>query len=76
MMSGSYKDHDDGCGDLMAFLESQRSLFENDEEFRAFAVGQVRRFVRDLRRLGIEVSMRPTYLERPLSSYSPSRAGN
>ena len=75
-MSGSYKDHDDGCGDLMAFLESQRSLFETDEEFRAFAVDQVRQFVRDLRRLGIEVSMRPTFLARPVGNYSPSRAGN
>ncbi len=75
-MSGSYKDLEGDCGDLMAFLEAQRSLFETEEEFSAFAVDQVRRFIRDLRRLGIEVSLRPAYLARPAGSYAPSQAGN
>ena len=77
MMSGSYRDFEGSCGDLMAFLQSQRSLFENEEEFRAFTVDQVRRFVYDLRALGIEVSMRPPYLENSAAlDRSPSRMGN
>jgi len=70
IMGGSYKDLENGCGDLLAFLQSQRSLFETDEEYKAFVVSSVRRFVIDLRTLGIEVSMRPTYLEKSAVGYS------
>ncbi len=75
-MSSSYSSLDNGQGDLMAFLEAQRSLFENDDEFRAFAVDQVRRFVKDLRELGIEVSMRPAWQDQAASVHSSPAMGN
>ncbi|HWQ35876.1 MAG TPA: hypothetical protein VNQ79_23740 [Blastocatellia bacterium] len=75
-MGGSYRSPDNGCGDLMAFLQSQRSLFESDEDFRAFALDQVRRFVRDLRALDIEVSMRPNWNDRISSVHSTPVTGS
>lgn len=75
-MSGSYKTSGGGAGDLMAFLEAQRSLFASEEEFRAFAMDQVRQFVIDLRRLDIEVSLRPTWQDRSPTNSSPSIMGN
>ncbi|MFN7949577.1 MAG: hypothetical protein U0Z53_29740 [Blastocatellia bacterium] len=75
-MGGSYRSLDNGHGDLMAFLQSQRSLFENEDEFRAFAVDQVRRFVKDLRELGIEVSMRPAWQDQAASAHSSPSMGN
>jgi hypothetical protein len=74
-MGGSYRDLNEGCGELMAFLQAQRSRFESDEEFRVFAVDQVRRFVKDLRALGIEVSLRPSWSDQIAVESSPSMMG-
>lgn len=48
-------------GELMGFLLHQREQFETDEQFNAFVVAEVRQFIIDLRLLGIELTMRPTY---------------
>jgi hypothetical protein len=68
-MSGSYDQTGNNPGELMAYLLSARHRYATEEEFKAFALESVRRFITDLRRLNIEVSMRPNYLERtPLHS--------
>jgi hypothetical protein len=68
-----YSDH----GELMESLLKHRSKFATDEEFKNYAVTAVRRFIADLRALGIEVSLRANYLDRPPSHYSPaSKLGN
>jgi len=63
-MSASYDQTDSNYGELMACLLSGRSRYQTEEEFKAFAVESVRRFITDLRALSIEVSMRPSYLEK------------
>lgn len=59
-------------GELMETLLQHRSKFATEEEFKNYAVTAVRRFVTDLRTLGIEVSLRANYLDRPPSHYSPT----
>jgi len=49
-------------GELMQALMSKRSGFTDDVQFRKFAVETTRTFIRDLRLLGIELSMRPEFL--------------
>jgi hypothetical protein len=60
-----------GYGQLMSQLLSRRHLYATDEEFKAYAVAEVRRFVADLREIEIEITMRPIYLERSTPPYSP-----
>jgi len=57
-------------GELMEVLLKRRDSFASEEEFKHYALSTVRRFVADLRYLGIEVSLRANYLERPASAYS------
>jgi hypothetical protein len=63
-----YSDH----GELMETLLEQRGNFATDEEFRDYAVSAVRRFIADLRTIGIEASLRANYLDRPPSFESPA----
>ena len=72
-MSASYNLTEHGYGELMACLIKQRHLYATEEEFKAFAVESVRRFIADLRGVGIEISMRPSYLETPASHYTAER---
>jgi hypothetical protein len=60
------KDH----GDLMGLLLKERSKFSTEEEFKAYAVAEVRRFITDLRSINIELTMRPTFNKIPLSRHS------
>jgi hypothetical protein len=59
-------------GELMNHLLKERSRFESDDDFKAFALAEVRRFINDLRKLNIELTMRPTYSGTPLSHHSAS----
>ncbi len=59
-----------GYGELMGFLLQQRERFETEEQFREFALAEVRRFIADLRSLGIELTMRPNYGGQPVSHHS------
>ncbi len=58
----------------MEFLLSERHRYESEEEFRAYALGEVRRFISELRRLDIELTMRPNFLEKsPLDFNAPDK---
>jgi hypothetical protein len=56
--------------ELMSFLLKERSKFPTEEEFKAYAVAEVRRFITDLRSINIELTMRPTFNKIPLSRHS------
>jgi len=58
-MSGSYEETENRYGALMALLLKERHRFETEDDFRAFAVESVRRFITDLREFRIECSIRP-----------------
>ncbi|MCI0336587.1 MAG: hypothetical protein L0226_03350 [Acidobacteria bacterium] len=67
-----YKDPRTGHGELMSFLLKEGSKFSTEEEFKAFAVAEVRRFINDLRSINIELTLRPTFSGIPLSHHSAS----
>jgi hypothetical protein len=48
-------------GELMECLLRERHRYATDDEFRAFAIGAVRRFITDLRSLDIEISLRANH---------------
>jgi hypothetical protein len=56
--------------ELMSLLLKERSKFPTEEEFKAYAVAEVRRFITDLRSINIELTMRPTINKIPLSRHS------
>jgi hypothetical protein len=56
--------------ELMALLLKEKSKFSTEDEFKEFAVAEVRRFITDLRALNIELTMRPTFNKIPLSRHS------
>ncbi len=56
--------------ELMSLLLKERSKFSSEEEFKAYAVDEVRRFINDLRSINIELTMRPTFNKIPLSRHS------
>jgi hypothetical protein len=60
------KDH----SELMSLLLKERSKFSTEEEFKAYAVAEVRRFITDLRSINIELTMRPAFNKVPLSRHS------
>jgi hypothetical protein len=66
----SYKNQSTTFGELMNSLMKERSRFASDEEFKRFAVAEVRKFISDLRSLNIELMMRPTYGGQPVSHHS------
>lgn len=51
------------AGELMETLLRDRHRFGSDEEFRAHAISAVRRFITDLRRLDIEIALRPNHYD-------------
>ena len=67
----TYRDYNPG--ELMSFLLSLRERFDSEEEFNAFALSEVRRFIVDLRSMGIELTMRPTYGGLPVSHHSATK---
>jgi hypothetical protein len=71
-MSGSYDERAGSYGLLMNRLLSERDRAESDEEFRAYAVREVRKFIVELRDLEIELTLRPNYLDVSPSHYSSS----
>jgi hypothetical protein len=64
-MSGSYEQQQTSYGQLMESLLRERDRYASEEEFRAYAVDAVRRFIVDLRSLDIEIALRPHYEDRP-----------
>ena len=71
-MNEGYNNSTGNYGELMARLMQERARYSSDEEFKAYAIASVRRFINDLRGLSIEVSMRPNYLETPPAPHSVS----
>ncbi|MGH9769556.1 MAG: hypothetical protein ACREAB_19190 [Blastocatellia bacterium] len=67
---GAYKIQNASYGDLMNSLMNERQRFDTEEEFQAFALDEVRKFITDLRSINIELTMRPTYGGQPLSHHS------
>jgi hypothetical protein len=62
------------AGDLMKSLLNERSRFASEEEFKRYAVAEIRKFIADLRSINIELTMRPTYGGQPLSSVTQKLA--
>lgn len=69
---GSYTSAITNQGDLMKLLMKERSRFKSEEEFKDFAIAEVRHFINDLRSIEIELSLRPNYGGTPLSRLSVS----
>jgi hypothetical protein len=57
-MTATTTDQTTSPGELMNCLLKGRSRFANEDEFIAFALAEVRRFMRDLRTLNIEIAVR------------------
>jgi hypothetical protein len=73
-MSENYEEKTNSYGQLMEFLLSERHRYASEEEFRAYALEEVRRFIGALRELEIELTMRPNFLENsPLDSSAPQK---
>jgi len=68
----SYKNKNSVSGELMAVLMNERSRFTSEEEFNAFALTEVRRFINDLRSINIELTLRPTYFRTALTGQGAS----
>ena len=51
-------------GQLMESLVGERGRFTSDEDFRAFVLDSVRRFITDLRALDIEIALRPNHYDK------------
>lgn len=67
---------DDNPSELMGFLFHQRERFDSEEEFKAFVLEEVRRFILDLRLLEIELTMRPNFGGHPVSHHSATQKLN
>lgn len=48
-------------GELMGILLRERPRFATEEEFKEYALTEVRRFIADLRSLNIEVTLHAQY---------------
>lgn len=57
----------------MSFLLHLRERFESEEEFQAFVLEELRRFITDLRAMDIELTLRPTYGGQSVSHHSATR---
>jgi len=68
----SYQKKNAQSGELMALLMNERSRFSSEEEFNAFALSEIRRFINDLRSINIELTLRPTYFSTALTRPSAS----
>ncbi len=67
-MMAAYRD--DNPSELMGFLLHQRERFDSEEEFKAFVLEEIRRFIMDLRLLEIELTMRPNFGGQAVSYHS------
>lgn len=67
---GNYTSTNTNQGELMRFLMKERSRFKSEEEFKDFAIAEIRRFINDLRSFNIELTLRPNYGGTPLSRLS------
>jgi hypothetical protein len=68
----SYKKMSTKYGELMALLMNERPRFTSEDEFKAFALTEVRRFISDLRSINIELTLRPTYFSTTLTRQGAS----
>lgn len=57
----------------MSYLLRLRERFDSEEEFKAFVISELRRFVTDLRSMDIELTLRPNYGGQPLSHHSSTK---
>jgi hypothetical protein len=57
-MTATTTDQPTAPGELMKCLLQERHRFANEDEFIAFALAEVRRFMLDLRTLNIEIAVR------------------
>lgn len=64
----AYRAHNHG--ELMSFLLSLRPRFESQEEFDIFVLSELRRFIKDLHSMDIELTMRPNFGGQPISHHS------
>jgi hypothetical protein len=71
---GGYQSAGTKHGELMAYLMNERSRFATDEEFKAFALDEVRHFINDLRSINIELTLRPTFSRTPLTHYGATES--
>lgn len=55
---------DQDVGELMEALLRDRDRFGSEDGFRAYAISAIRRFITDLRRLDIEIALRPNHYDR------------
>ena len=67
---GNYKHQSTSSGELMNMLMNERPRFASDEEFKRYAIAEVRKFITDLRAINVELSLRPTYSGQAASQYS------
>ncbi len=58
-MSATYQHQQKSYGELMNCLLKEREQYASEDEFKAYALAEVRRFITDLRTLEIEVAVRP-----------------
>ena len=63
-------------GPLMERLLQERERFESDEEFRKFALENVRQFIAELRSLDIELTLRPNHYDSGSLDARRSRTSN
>ena len=63
-------------GPLMERLLQERERFESDEEFRKFALENVRQFIAELRALDIELTLRPNHYDSGSLDARRSRISN
>lgn len=57
----SYQSQGGIQGELMGMLLRERPRFSSEEEFKEYALTEVRRFIADLRSLNIEVTLHAQY---------------
>lgn len=70
-MSASYEQHNTSYSDLMNCLMKERDRYATEDEFKAFALAEVRRFMMDLRSIDIEIAVRNNNTGKLNMFYSP-----
>lgn len=70
-MSASYQQQTTSYSDLMNCLMRERDRYASEDEFKAFALAEVRRFMMDLRSIDIEIAVRNTNTGKLNMFYSP-----
>lgn len=70
-MSASYQQQNTSYSDLMNCLLKERERYATEDEFKAFALSEVKRFMLDLRSFDIEIAVRNNQTGRLNSFASP-----